>query len=54
MDWGCSDKPTKSKNLENIRNPRTLRRKVIEKGKGNFDGHIGILKTLNGHQRRWF
>ena len=35
-----------SENLENIRNPRTLRRKVIEEGKGNFDVVIGYIENF--------
>ena len=48
--WNYADKPTTTfitpENLENIRNPRTLRRKVIEEGKGNFDAVIGYIENF--------
>jgi hypothetical protein len=48
--WNYADKPATTfitpENLENIRNPRTLRRKVIEEGKGNFDAVIGYIENF--------
>ena len=48
--WNYADKPTTTfitpENLENIRNPRTLRRKVIEEGKGNFDAVMGYIENF--------
>ena len=48
--WNYADKPVTTfitpENFENIRNPRTLRRKVIEEGKGNFDAVIGYIENF--------
>tara|TARA_Y100001973_G_scaffold2720_1_gene4158 strand:+ start:107 stop:3466 length:3360 start_codon:yes stop_codon:yes gene_type:complete len=45
--WNYADKPATSfitpENLKIIKNPTTLRKQVIEKGKGNFDAVLGVI-----------